>query len=328
MDDASGERFWSMERSGLGVVIQDQTELQFSGGEGVGGSDETVTCVQTNMPLPKVQDVYYFEVKLMDKPVYTNLGIGLATKLYPCWRFPGRNKHSVGYFTEEGRKYFSDPYEGKPYGVPCYEGDVVGCGYRPRTGAVFFSRNGVKFDIAYTGLKTVLFPTVAANGPCQVEVNLGQAGFVLIEANVKKWGLAPALEAIVPPPAYGVELDTILLERGMISSGSSGGGEGSRTERRNEGSRRTTRKEIRYKSEGGAPRVLLDLRESESPPRYGVPEGKLVELVEEMATGEEEDVEMDAAAYEGRVEGRSAGRSGTRDAVRGGITTSSSMELL
>lgn len=58
-------------------------------------------------------------------------------------------------------------------------------------------------------------------------MNLGQAGFVFIEANVKKWGLAPMAGTLAPPPAYGSERGSILLEAtgnrlaGGVGSGSS-----------------------------------------------------------------------------------------------------------
>jgi hypothetical protein len=71
---------------------------------------------------------------------------------------------------------FNNPFEGKSYGMPFNEGDVVGVGYRHRTGTVFFTRNGRKIEDAYSGLRWNLFPTIGANGPCQVHVNLGQRG--------------------------------------------------------------------------------------------------------------------------------------------------------
>lgn len=55
---------------------------------------------------------------------------------------------------------------------------------------------------------------MGANGPCQVHVNFGQLGFVFIEANVKKWGLAPMTGSLAPPPPYGSEQGSILLEGG------------------------------------------------------------------------------------------------------------------
>lgn len=102
-----------------------------------------------------------------------------------------------------------------PYGPSYVQGDVIGCGYRPRTGTVFFTRNGKKLEDVAHGLKTQnLFPAVGANGPCQVHVNFGQSGFVFLEANVKKWGLAPMTGSLAPPPPYGSEQGSILLEMG------------------------------------------------------------------------------------------------------------------
>ena len=133
-------------------------------------------------------------------------------------RCAGWNKYSVGYFSSDGFKSHSYPFTGQSYGPPLTEGDVLGVGYRPRTGTVFFTRNGKKLEDAYVGMnKHNLFPTVGANSACTVHVNLGQAGFVFIEANVKKWGLAPMMGTLAPPPAYGSERGSILLE----SAGSS-----------------------------------------------------------------------------------------------------------
>ena len=92
-------------------------------------------------------------------------------------------------------------------------------GYRPRTGSIFFTRNGKKLDDVAHGLKSQnFFPTVGANGPCTVHVNFGQSGFVFIEANVKKWGLAPMTGSLAPPPPYGSEQGSILLETGREGS--------------------------------------------------------------------------------------------------------------
>jgi hypothetical protein len=93
---------------------------------------------------------------------------------------------------------------------------VIGVGYRPRSGTVFFTRNGKKLDDVVHGLKSFnLFPTLGANGPCTIHVNFGQLGFVFIEANVKKWGLAPMNGSLAPPPPYGSEQGSILLETGQ-----------------------------------------------------------------------------------------------------------------
>ncbi|KAF8939901.1 Rsp5p-dependent ubiquitination, sorting of cargo proteins at the multivesicular body [Dissophora ornata] len=170
--------------------------------------------IQTNLPMPKQQEVYYWEVKIFEKSADTVVSVGVSTKPYPNTRLPGWTRHSVAYFSKDGQKYCNSPFSGYPYGPIYYEGDVVGCGYRPRTGNIFFTRNGKRLEDAYTGLKFNLFPTVGATGSCVLHVNLGQSGFVFVEANVKKWGLAPANGSLVPPPAYGSELGSILLEAG------------------------------------------------------------------------------------------------------------------
>ncbi|KAI9709641.1 MAG: Rsp5p-dependent ubiquitination, sorting of cargo proteins at the multivesicular body [Chrysothrix sp. TS-e1954] len=187
--------------------VEGRTEIEFFDSE---------CSVQSNLPIPRQNDVYYWEAKIYDKPDTTNIGIGVSTKPYPLFRMPGYHKTSVA-FTSLGDRRFNQPF--KPtsnYATPYVRGDVVGCGYRPRTGTVFFTRNGRKLDDITHTLKTQnLFPTVGATGPCSVHVNFGQMGFVFIEANVKKWGLAPMTGSLAPPPPYGSEAGSILLEGGQ-----------------------------------------------------------------------------------------------------------------
>jgi hypothetical protein len=126
----------------------------------------------------------------------------------------GWHKTSIAY-TSDGNRRFNQPFTPTTYGPQYVQGDVIGVGYRPRTGTIFFTRNGKKLDDIAHGLKTQnFFPTVGANGPCTVHVNFGQSGFVYIEANVKKWGLAPITGSLAPPPPYGSEQGSILLEAG------------------------------------------------------------------------------------------------------------------
>lgn len=190
--------------------------------------------MQSNLPVPKQNEVYYWEAKIFEKPENVLISIGMATKPYPLFRLPGKtlthpasqnrsncgvigwHKHSVAY-TSTGARRFNQPFTPTPsYGHPYVQGDVIGVGYRPRTGTVFFTRNGKKLEDIAHGLKTQnLFPTIGATGPCSVHVNFGQMGFVFIEANVKKWGLAPMTGSLAPPPPYGSEQGSILLEGGQ-----------------------------------------------------------------------------------------------------------------
>ncbi|KAA8904563.1 concanavalin A-like lectin/glucanase domain-containing protein [Sphaerosporella brunnea] len=186
--------------------VEARTEVEFF---------DSVCSVQSNLPVPKQNEVYYWEAKLYDKPESTLVSIGMTTKPYPMFRLPGWHKHSLAY-TSTGHRRHNQPFSGTLYGPPYHQGDVIGVGYRPRSGTVFFTRNGKKLDDVAHGLKSFnLFPTLGANGPCTIHVNFGQLGFVYIEANVKKWGLAPMNGSLAPPPPYGSEQGSILLETGQ-----------------------------------------------------------------------------------------------------------------
>ncbi|KAF4591946.1 Protein ssh4 [Ophiocordyceps camponoti-floridani] len=186
--------------------VEARTEIEFFDSE---------CTVMSNLPVPKQNDVYYWEAKIYDKPENTLLAIGMATKPYPLFRLPGYHKYSVAYHSD-GSRHYNQPFSRTPYGPHLVQGDVVGVGYRPRTGAIFFTRNGKRLDEVVHGLKSQnFFPAIGANGPAVVHVNLGQSGFVFIEANVKKWGLAPVTGSLAPPPPYGSEQGSILLESGI-----------------------------------------------------------------------------------------------------------------
>ncbi|KAJ5359315.1 Protein ssh4 [Penicillium cataractarum] len=191
--------------------VEGRTEIEFFDSE---------CSVQTNLPLPKQNEVYYWEAKIYDKPESTMIGIGLTTKPYPLFRMPGFHKTSVAY-ESTGHRRHNQPFTPTPYGPPLHQGDVIGVGYRPRSGTIFFTRNGKKLeDVVHNYRAQNLFPTVGANGPCTIHVNFGQMGFVFIEANVKKWGLAPMTGSLAPPPPYGSEQGSILLESGRESAAS------------------------------------------------------------------------------------------------------------
>lgn len=189
--------------------VEGRTEVEFFDAE---------CSVQTNLPLPKQNEVYYWEAKIYDKPESTSIGIGLTTKPYPLFRMPGFHKTSVAY-QSTGHRRHNQPFTASPYGPPLLQGDVIGVGYRPRSGTIFFTRNGKKLeDVVHNCRAQNFFPTIGANGPCSVHVNFGQMGFVFIEGNVKKWGLAPMTGSLAPPPPYGSEQGSILLESGRESA--------------------------------------------------------------------------------------------------------------
>lgn len=60
--------------------VEARTEIEFYDSE---------CSVQTNLPVPKQNDVYYWEAKIYDKPETTLISIGMSTKPYPLFRLPG-----------------------------------------------------------------------------------------------------------------------------------------------------------------------------------------------------------------------------------------------
>jgi hypothetical protein len=97
--------------------------------------------VQSNLPLTKLNEVYYWEVKMFDLPEIRTLLSGLATKPYPHFRLPGHCRYFVAYHSS-GDKTYNYPFTATSLAPSLKEGDVVGVGYRPRSGIVFFIRNG------------------------------------------------------------------------------------------------------------------------------------------------------------------------------------------
>ncbi|KAJ2719895.1 Protein ssh4 [Coemansia sp. Benny D115] len=195
----------------VNAMLQSKTDVLFMGGE---------NCVQTNLPLPKANSVYYFEVKIVEKPADVSMWIGLATKPYPAWRMTGWNRYSVGFCTNNGSVHQNSPFRGTRIGEQLFVGDILGIGFQPRSGVVWFTRNGRRYKAIASGMLYDVFPTISADGPCSFSANFGQRGFVFIEANVKRWGFGPIEGAMVPPPIYGANQNTILLETASISTSS------------------------------------------------------------------------------------------------------------
>src|ERR1700742_2033792 len=62
--------------------VEGRTEIEFFDSE---------CSVQSNLPIPKQNEVYYWEAKLFDKPETTFISIGMTTKPYPLFRLPGKS---------------------------------------------------------------------------------------------------------------------------------------------------------------------------------------------------------------------------------------------
>ncbi|GES76762.1 concanavalin A-like lectin/glucanase domain-containing protein [Rhizophagus clarus] len=156
---------------------------------------------------------FYYEVTILSNPNNdkTTIAIGLATKPYPTFRLTGCNSNSVGYHSDEGKKFHNDGLTGTKYAEKWGEiGDVIGCGYYPNTGQVFFTKNGKNLGIAYTGLFHVWFPTIGSDGICSLKVNFGQDEFIYRRAN----GMSVA--GIIPQNIVNQGIEEENIEEGEI----------------------------------------------------------------------------------------------------------------
>jgi hypothetical protein len=136
-------------------------------------------CVQTNLPVAS-QGTTYFEVHIKMVHKDTAIGIGLTTKPYPLFRLPGWNQFSVGYHSDDGRKYITDGYDGIPYASKFRAKNVVGCAYHAESQTVYFTLNGKKLKDAHrfkNSFTYALFPSVGANGKASVYVTFDPNDF-------------------------------------------------------------------------------------------------------------------------------------------------------
>lgn len=213
------------------ILVENKTEVIFL-------NNNYDASVMTNLPIPCINRVYYCEFKIFewnsnnesdsvesDGEEQTNelISFGLASSPYPYFRLPGRHHNSVAYDSNGGRRAnTSFPLdETLASAFPkCVKGDVIGVGYRTRSGTVFFTRNGKKVNEKNIGGHIrgwkfkYLYPCIGANVPCKIHANFGTYGFVYIEANVKKWGYARINGMKLPPPSYEEYGQDTLLESG------------------------------------------------------------------------------------------------------------------
>lgn len=68
--------------------VEARTEIEFFDSE---------CSVQSNLPIPKQNEVYYWEAKIYDKPESALISIGVSTKPYPLFRLPGKNASSCAH---------------------------------------------------------------------------------------------------------------------------------------------------------------------------------------------------------------------------------------
>ncbi|KAI0463777.1 hypothetical protein LJB42_002782 [Komagataella kurtzmanii] len=184
--------------------IEDRTDIIFT--------TDKPHSTTLNFPLPtknRRKDTVYFEAKLYEfNPANTLISVGLCCKPYPDFRLPGYNPYSIG-IESSGHLRLNRPFindSDTPVLLPqLIQGDVIGIGYKYYAGSVYVTHNGKKIMEVLHDIKLDLYPCIGSTGGrSQVSVNLGQLGFVFIEANVKKLGFCEGDNegSLGAPPIY------------------------------------------------------------------------------------------------------------------------------
>ncbi|KAK5960589.1 Ear1p PWA37_002015 [Arxiozyma heterogenica] len=213
------------------ILVENKTEVIFL-------NNNYDASIMTTLPIPCINKVYYCEFKIFewnnqqsnsgdtmdeleDKQVEGLISFGLASSPYPYFRLPGRHHNSIAYDSNGDRRVnTSFPLDESLISIfpKCERGDVIGVGYRTRSGTIFFTRNGKKVNEKDCGGHIrgwkfkYLYPCIGANIPCRIHANFGTFGFVYIEANVKKWGYARITGMKLPPPSYEEYKQDTLIE--------------------------------------------------------------------------------------------------------------------
>lgn len=219
-------------------VVEDLVEINFKPTLINGISYSTLL----NLPIPTVNrknDVIYFETKLLEfSTLSTLVSIGLVTNPnYPNFQLPGYLPYSFAIDSTgnlritKKQTYEPDSSAEDELNIvlpQLTEGDVIGLGYRSISGTIFLTHNGKLIHEVVKYFKFQMFPCIGfknlatldkkSNNGCKINVNLGQMGFVYIEANVKKLGFCENRNdgLIGAPPIYNKTNQTneILLDKG------------------------------------------------------------------------------------------------------------------
>ncbi|KXX76224.1 Ankyrin-3 [Madurella mycetomatis] len=155
------------------------------------------TCVSADKPLPSGLESYYFELTLTEIPAdlpcagtngsqHLEIAVGFCTLggaaiQFPGWQLSDDNPSgakSWAYYGYTGNccqsteKVDEEILEDLRYGV----GDTVGCGVDLGKGEVWFTRNAMKLEKGFKGVRGRLFPIVGLHDPVAVEVNFGGSG--------------------------------------------------------------------------------------------------------------------------------------------------------
>eukprot|EP01087_Luapelamoeba_hula_P016560 TRINITY_DN5098_c1_g1_i1.p1 TRINITY_DN5098_c1_g1~~TRINITY_DN5098_c1_g1_i1.p1 ORF type:complete len:1182 (+),score=164.99 TRINITY_DN5098_c1_g1_i1:699-4244(+) len=186
-----GPSMWSIWRCGEAVELsEDRLTATYS------HKKTKVGTLQSDLPFSPVQNICYFEIKILDIGKKGKISIGLADARYSLEAMPGWLPTSYGFHGDTGDKYWCSPRsvtslaykpsappntptaapasaspprdvyaslypKQRRYSIPWRTGDVIGCGLNNTTHDLFFTRNGKSLGPAFERVMGVFYPTVA-----------------------------------------------------------------------------------------------------------------------------------------------------------------------
>eukprot|EP00053_Salpingoeca_punica_P008988 m.80271 g.80271 ORF g.80271 m.80271 type:complete len:425 (+) comp14838_c0_seq1:238-1512(+) len=188
---------------------------------GNGETDRDAASVRSIQPIHPLAAVYYFEVKIISKGREGYIGIGLCSSQASMGRLPGWEKNSYGYHGDDGHA-FRCSGTGTAYGPTFTTGDTVGCCLNLLDRTCFYTKNGVKLDIAFRNIALredshalSLHPCVGLRTPGEeVEANFGQQPFVFdfqaYRAEVQQGVRASVERVTLPSQTWQVDLNQLV----------------------------------------------------------------------------------------------------------------------
>eukprot|EP00002_Diphylleia_rotans_P009903 TRINITY_DN2025_c0_g1_i6.p1 TRINITY_DN2025_c0_g1~~TRINITY_DN2025_c0_g1_i6.p1 ORF type:complete len:3715 (-),score=578.80 TRINITY_DN2025_c0_g1_i6:350-11494(-) len=132
---------------------------------------------RTNRPIPTNIPTYYFEIYIDSRG--RSIG-GIEFGLVYGEKEVGDFDEEVCVYQDSGRKWRgrSKSGLGDIYGPPYRSGDIVGCGWSPADGVVFFTKNGVNIGQAFRNVTGVCYPYISLGSRgSRIIANFGQCHF-------------------------------------------------------------------------------------------------------------------------------------------------------
>ena len=87
---------------------------------------------------------------MVQPPPQACVAVGYGTSKFKLSGYePGWTEDSLGYHSDDGRRFFGSGTDSEPFGPSYGDGDVVGCGVHIPSMSVFFTKNGELIGTAY-----------------------------------------------------------------------------------------------------------------------------------------------------------------------------------